>query len=144
MKLKGSFMTAAALGLGLSLGTGVFAFASESKKDTAIYSDAKMTKNVVQEEPNVYRTNSSGETYGSSANALYIEDFPDLMAVIGDNGKEGYVRTIDMIGEAPASPEEALKIQENSARRGNPPTIINVYDSDGKTVIDTYTMQNSK
>lgn len=67
----------------------------------------------------------------------------DLVAVLGDNGKVGYVRKSDLDGETPSCPEEAIRMQEEREKAGNPPRVINVYKTDGVTVIDTFTIGDS-
>ncbi len=88
--------------------------------------------------------NENGETYGIETNSPYMSDQPDLIPAIGDNGKQGYVRNSELIGEAPSSPEEAIRIQEERRANGNPPMVVNVYESDGVTVIDTFTIGSSE
>ncbi len=86
-----------------------------------------------------YEINESGQTYGSTPDSVYLEDYPDLIAVIGDNGRQGYIYKEDFIGNPPDSPEEAEKIAEAQHNGTYVPKTVNVYDSDGKTVIDTFT-----
>lgn len=86
-----------------------------------------------------YEINENGQTYGSAPDSVYPEDFPDLISVIGDNGKQGYVYKEDYIGDLPDSPEEAEKIAEAQHNGTYEPRTVNVYASDGKTVIDTFT-----
>jgi hypothetical protein len=57
--------------------------------------------------------------------------------VLGKNGKDGYVRTSDLMGSDAQTPEEALAWQEE--HRGETRTIP-VYDVDGKTIIDEFVL----
>ncbi|MDE6673133.1 MAG: hypothetical protein K2K16_13245 [Ruminococcus sp.] len=91
-----------------------------------------------------YAVNENGQTYGVSVDSPYIEDVPDLQLAEGDNGITGYVYTYDLIfKDMPANPEEAVAMMEARAEaKANgtyEPKVINVYESDGVTVIDTFT-----
>lgn len=98
---------------------------------------------VVPHEQASYALNQNGQTYGTAKDAVYIEDYPELMAAVGDHGIEGYVYLCDFLGEDPASPEEAMIQQEKreeAIRNGTyQPSVLKVYASDGKTVLDTLT-----
>lgn len=86
-----------------------------------------------------FETNNNGETYGT-----YIDkgdgewEEPDLMAVVGLNDIEGYVRKVDLYDEEnqPNNPEEAIAYMEKREKEG--PRIIPVYEKDGKTIIGEY------
>lgn len=86
-----------------------------------------------------YEINENGQTYGTTPNSVYLEDYPDLISVIGDNGKQGYIYKEDYIGDLPDSPDDAEKIAEAQHNGTYEPRTVNVYASDGKTVIDTFT-----
>ncbi len=86
-----------------------------------------------------YNINENGESYGTAQDAPDGKE-PDLVAVLGDNGNVGYARSSDIDGEMPSCPEEAVRMQEEREKAGNPPRVINVYKSDGVTVIDTFTI----
>ena len=86
-----------------------------------------------------YEINENGQTYGTTPDSVYLEDYPDLISVIGDNGKQGYIYKEDYIGDLPDSPEDAEKIAEAQHNGTYEPRTVNVYASDGKTVIDTFT-----
>ena len=86
-----------------------------------------------------FKTNDNGETYGTyidKGNGEWEE--PDLMAVIGLNDVEGYVRKVDLYDEEnqPNNPEEAIAYMEKKEKEG--PRIIPVYKKDGKTIIGEY------
>lgn len=85
-----------------------------------------------------YQVNKYGQTYGHVA-AKDIEDYPDLVACIGDNGKEGYVYSKEFLEITAKTPEEAAKIAEEQHNGTYIPRILTVYKSDGKTPIDTFT-----
>lgn len=86
-----------------------------------------------------FETNANGETYGT-----YIDkgddqwEEPDLMAVIGLNDVEGYVRRVDLYDESfnPSTPEEFLAYVEERDKNG--PRVIPVYEKDGITVIGEF------
>lgn len=88
-----------------------------------------------------FETNENGETYGT-----YIDkgddkwEEPDLMAVVGLNNVEGYVRKVDLYDEEnqPNNPQEAIEYMKKKEKEG--PRIIPVYKKDGKTVIGEYRM----
>lgn len=81
-------------------------------------SDADRTDAAAQSRT-AYSVNADGLTFGSGA---VTDDLPDLIAVVGDHGVMGYVYTAEYL----AAPADF-------------PAGMNVYKSDGKTVIDTYT-----
>ena len=86
-----------------------------------------------------FKTNDNGETYGTyidKGDSEYEE--PDLMAVIGVNDVEGYVKKVDLYDEEnqPNNPEEAIAYMEKREKEG--PRLIPVYEKDGKTVIGEY------
>lgn len=64
------------------------------------------------------------------------ERVPELVKAIGDDGTPGYIRIQDT-DESPASPAEALRLQE--ARASGKGRQIPLYAEDGKTVIGTFT-----
>ncbi len=138
MKGTKTIVSILALSLGLSVGVGSYAFAAEHRNN-AVYMDKEMTQELIPVIQKDYKLNSKGKTYGTGAAATYIEELPDLVRVIGDDGKEGYVYVDEWVGEAPSSPEEALAIQEKRESAGDTSTVINVYDCEGETVIDTLT-----
>jgi len=78
--------------------------------------------------------NDNGETYGVESEELQ----PDLIYVVADNGKDGYVRRADVEAgrrHQPTNPDDAVN--------HNPkPFEVPVYQSDGKTVIGTFTWAN--
>ncbi|CEP80493.1 hypothetical protein QJR30_08380 [Paraclostridium sordellii] len=86
-----------------------------------------------------FKTNDNGETYGT-----YIDkgdgewEEPDLMAVIGVNDVEGYVKKVDLYDEEnqPNNPEQAIAYMEKREKEG--PRLIPIYEKDGRTVIGEY------
>ncbi len=103
-----------------------------------MYYDTEMKKPVEHSDVD-YDVNESGQTYGSGLYANYISDLPDLIAVVGDSGRNGYVYAEDFIGDEPSSPEEAVRLMEAKKNGTYKAPVLTVYDSDGKTVIDTFT-----
>ncbi|MDU6114749.1 MAG: hypothetical protein E6649_10030 [Paeniclostridium sordellii] len=86
-----------------------------------------------------FKTNDNGETYGTyidKGDGEYEE--PDLMAVIGVNDVEGFVKKADLYDEEnqPNNPEEAIAYMEKREKEGS--RLIPVYEKDGKTVIGEY------
>lgn len=135
-----NIVTIVSLLAGFSIATTAFAVSERNEKtvDESIVYNAETNEPI----PHVtvdYDVNENGETYGIEPDSPYMSDMPDFIPAIGDNGKQGYVRNSELIGEAPSSPEEAIRIQEERKANGNPPMVVNVYESDGVTVIDTLT-----
>jgi hypothetical protein len=80
------------------------------------------------------QVNESGQSYGSEAHASSPEELPDLILVLGDSGRDGYVYAKDLHQAAPASPEEAVRFQNSGE------VVLDVYLSDGVTKVDTFTI----
>ena len=85
--------------------------------------------------------NANGDTYGVGGGP---EGEPDLLAVVADNGQDGYVYAADLAdadgttaGESFRTPADALEWQERQkgVRHGVP-----VYLEDGETKIGEYTI----
>jgi hypothetical protein len=91
---------------------------------------------------NYPNTNDNGQTYGF----IEPENVPDLISAIGIDGTEGYVLEIDLIGEQPNNPEEALEIMKRLEERIEEMhitgerfvRIIPFYAADGVTVIGEF------
>lgn len=94
-----------------------------------------------------YKINENGQTYGLGIDYDSIESMPDLIAAVGENGEEGYVKTEDLHADMPNNPEEAIaymeKMLENEKLKISNSREINVYDLDGKTIIDTFIINDS-
>ncbi|WP_454150121.1 hypothetical protein [Microbacterium lacticum] len=93
-----------------------------------------------------YPVNKNGLTYGSALNAPSPDEEPDLIRVVDDAGKEGYVRKVeldDANGATAAgrftSPQEALAWQRERQALDSAPTVT-VYASDGVTITGTFTI----
>jgi hypothetical protein len=86
-----------------------------------------------------YPTNERGQTYGkapapAAGGQVSSNEFPDLVAAVGDNGVEGYVDVEAVTGgPLPSSPKDALAMQGE-------PIEYPVYAADGETVVDTFTV----
>lgn len=74
--------------------------------------------------------NEYGQTYG--LDALY----PDLVAACADNGKSGYVYREELY---PDVSNEGLKTAEEIEALSHQHTVLNVYASDGRTIIGQFT-----
>lgn len=105
----------------------------------------------------VYPVNDNGLTYGNlydveRARELYIAEhpdldlssgdqeirsewMPDLLAVVSDDGKEGYVLTEEFM-RVPNSPAEAIELSRLSA---NGLIVYNVYDAYTMEIIGVFT-----
>ena len=86
------------------------------------------------------QVNSSGETFGSMLFVTNYEDRPDLIAAVGVDGVEGYIRKSDFDGEMPSSPEEAVKLM-HSPEYLYTARVVPLYDSEGKKVIGEFRME---
>lgn len=135
-----------ALSCGVLLGTGVVAYAATTTseknpqaKPGVAYSDPEMYQEVKFDKPN-YPVNEDGYTYGSDIPGMNIafEDEADLQLVTGDNGVVGYCYKKDLydLDNLPHNPEEAMEYMEKNRGKKR---VLNVYESDGKTVIGTLT-----
>lgn len=93
---------------------------------------------------NWFDTTPDGRTYGKTpagtGMGIGVERQPDLVAVDGDHGVNGYVSK-ELLNapflHMPKSPAEALKEQAEKARN---PTVLPVFAADGTTQVDTFTM----
>ncbi|MEW4425878.1 hypothetical protein AB1I68_00120 [Paenibacillus pabuli] len=79
--------------------------------------------------------NRNGQTYGSAVEATSPEKEPELIEAIGVDGTEGYVLKIDLDGELPSTPEEAIAQQNSRVDDGRD---IPLYDMDGENVIGVF------
>jgi len=88
----------------------------------------------------VFPKNANGQTYGSSALVNSPDQEPDLISAVGVNGTEGYVRSEDLNGKLPNTPEEAVAYN----RKLKTERLIPLYDVDGKTIIGEFKIRNGK
>ncbi|WP_017624897.1 hypothetical protein [Nocardiopsis chromatogenes] len=89
-----------------------------------------------------YATNAEGQTYGSALEARTPQEEPDLIEAYGDDGTPGYVRADDLNGPAPTR-EEVLEHIDAQEKGAIPDVRIPLYESDGTTVIGTFTIEGS-
>ena len=97
----------------------------------------------------VYPVNENGQTYGLDwMGDDYEEHAPDLIAAEGVNGKQGYIKRIDLDdsegGSLVSTPEEAIQYMERkNMRKGkNYYIVIPVFAEDGVTEIDQFWIYN--
>lgn len=86
-----------------------------------------------------WSVNARGETFGVEND----HGTPDLIAVAATNGKQGYAYVRDMAaatGGQPTSPEQAAA---QSAANVGKTFSVPVYESDGTTLVGTFTIGNS-
>ena len=110
---------------------------------TRVYDDVRRMNPIPPQEslpqnPNFPR-NELGETYGSGLDATPYEKQPDLIKAQGIDGTSGYIRTTELDGEPPRTPEEALAQQANRTVR-----YVNLYESNGKTIIGKFKISPGK
>lgn len=88
-----------------------------------------------------YPKNEKGLTYGSTYNVSSYENFPDLILVVGVNGKTGYVYRDVLYSENPRTDEELNKYNqkiEELKNNGIEYFSYPVYSVDGEIEIDEY------
>ncbi|WP_143690282.1 hypothetical protein [Williamsia sterculiae] len=77
--------------------------------------------------------NTRGQSFGTAETARTDDAQPDLIAAFTTDGKQGFVRKTDLVGETPSSPAAAA-----AHRAGH--RSISVVDRDGTTVVGTFTV----
>ncbi|QPR68139.1 hypothetical protein MHB44_18665 [Lysinibacillus sp. FSL H8-0500] len=82
-----------------------------------------------------YAVNENGLTYGTDFYAESLEDSPDLVAVIGTNGVEGYVYAKELYPELTTFDEVTAYINS-----GQQSYTVPVYAEDGVTIVDSFTI----
>ena len=89
-----------------------------------------------------YATNDQGETYGSALEARTPQEEPDLIEAYGDDGTLGYVKADDL--DSPEQTREEVLDHIDAQEKGAIPDVrIPLYESDGETVIGTFTIEGS-
>jgi len=83
----------------------------------------------------IFPRNSNGQTYGSALDGISLQTEPDLIEAYGAGGTFGYVRSLDLHGKMPRTPEEALAQERSGAGKVRK---IPLYAVDGKTVIGVF------
>lgn len=88
-----------------------------------------------------FPTNSRGLTYGSDAEATTYDEEPDLIAVVGDSGRTGFILKRDLRAAEPriTSPEQALEWQRQ-LDGGFLPEPLDVWDLEMTRRVDTYSL----
>lgn len=99
-----------------------------------------------------YPVNENEQTYGTIEEYYALEKelsskgiqnyyLPDLLKIMGDNGKEGYVRTNECMFYAGSGYiNNPVPVMEGSPVLPKKDYILKVYDVDGLTQVDTYTL----
>lgn len=103
---------------------------------------ASINSGSIPRDAQIYQKNENGQTYGSSLNARPQDKQPDLISAVGVDGKSGYVRSSDLFGTMPKTPEEALAQQRQ--RKVGEVRKIPLYDAEGKTVIGEFNVVNTQ
>lgn len=119
---------AAAIGggaIGLSLGLGADPAATRAAGSVAAAAPAHT------EPATTFPVNEYGETFGPGN----LETIPDLVLAIADDGvTEGYVRDSELLPPLTGTPAQRAGYTE-------PARQVALYQSDGRTVIGTFTLQ---
>ncbi len=79
-----------------------------------------------------FPVNLKGETYGATLN-VPLEEYPDLIAAVGEGGVEGYIRQKEADPYEPKNPEDALRWQAEYAAQGGGHW-VNLYDKEGEII----------
>lgn len=111
--------------------TGATSYRITAEAGMQWYAEAVYAQRVVTP----WAVNDAGQTYGVDND----RGSPDLVAVVADDGTEGYARRADLDGFTPRTPAEALEYQRTRA----PSRTIDVVESDGRTVVGTMTIDQS-
>lgn len=132
MKLKTFVKTLFVLTILLGCGLGTFIFASSNNNNNNVHETLDSLRGY-------FLKNDDGQTYGTHidhGNGEFEE--PDLIAVVGEDNVEGYVKKSDLYNdlETPSTPEEAIEYTKKKEEQG--PRFIPVYTNDGKTIIGKY------
>lgn len=118
-----------------------------SKSQVQLYNGDGYTTYTCNATPNIQvtrsapyiSTNQKGETFGSE---LFLDEFgitPDLIAAIGQDGIEGYVKATDLNVSAVSSLTESITYNASLT----PERTIPLYAADGETVLGSFTVQNN-
>ena len=93
---------------------------------------------ITEKSGNIEGINRAGKVYGAIPTKSN-EEMPDLIAVVTDDGKEGYITKEDFKADVAASPEEAIQMMNN-------PEIIEVavYDSEGSKTVGKFTLNDGR
>ena len=84
--------------------------------------------------PHLVRTN----THEVPAESMPLRLSPGLLLAQGEDGTLGYVRATDLGEPQPETPEEALALMAEREASGYTGRYINLYASDGVTVIGRF------
>ncbi|GKV54491.1 hypothetical protein NCCP2222_04380 [Sporosarcina sp. NCCP-2222] len=115
-----------------------------SQKETSPKADDKNSSEIKKEvfiptrdsilENGRYPINDNGQTYGPNmGDATIALGEPDLLSALGENGKIGYVKKVDLEGPQPRTPAEAVRLTKETKPREIP-----LYDVDGETIIGKF------
>ena len=128
--------------LTLTFGTGLALISGGGPAD-GITQDAAADRTATPAQPtgtyamSDFPTNSRGLTYGSIAESGSLNTMPDLVAVMGQSGIEGFVYKEDLVEPRPKSPADAVRGQGHRDLRGS--RLVAVYDVEGVNQIDVFT-----
>lgn len=78
------------------------------------------------------KTNDGGQTFGVLDD---VNNPPDLILVVTNEGPEAYVYATDFFGDRPSNPEEAIKLAAEPLEE----IVLTAYAEDGKTRVGTFT-----
>lgn len=139
MRIKLFFTSVRVIIIGFVFIVGVIAGTIALNNISAETSNQSISTQVPPKDENgqtIYPKNKNGQTYGSAAYATTPDNEPDLIEAWGVDGDFGYVKSSDLYGEKPKTPEEAIAKQNREAEEGD--RIIPLYASDGVTVIGSF------
>jgi len=120
------------LTIGVALVSGIVAGSMGFGSVLASASNNQSLSNGNVKPAHIYLKNNNGETYGSALDASSLDNEPNLIAAIGEDGIKGYVRSVDVNGVMPKTPEEAIA-QQNKLTAGTA-VEIPLYDVNDKII----------
>lgn len=109
-----------------------------SRNETHANEGKEINGNTTIEESIKYPVNENGQTYGKDNDT---GNSPDLIAAIGENGVEGYVKQTDLMELGDANTlDEAIEYDKKRAVLASQGTYIEIplYKNDGETIIGKF------
>lgn len=132
--LKKAVAIIAAGGLGVGLGVAAASQFNIGNPAEAAQTRVEDTGSLSVDEVEPIRVNSRGQSYGSSI-YLLPEDWPDLVLAVNENGQEGYLPKEVILPEVASSPEEAVRLMNQQARKSSvTETQVQMLDHEGHPI----------
>lgn len=136
MRKNGKIILASLIICGLSIGLIKITY---SMHEVFAHNENNISRNITIEAAKKYPVNENGQTYGIDNDT---GKSPDLIAAIGENEINGYVKSRDLLGEGDFinTLDEALEYDKKRAVLESQGAYreIPLYKSDGKTIIGEF------